>query len=225
MTRSNQDGTLDIYLGDGGTGKTSAARDDFGPTEFFYQENGDYTFNVEYPHIIVGAIPNNPKLKSYPYYEDNPDDLKKAKRHVASDPKATFAIWMIEDNPDVFTEVLSREHLNILVDDCSFFKKTTALRPTFEKWGRFIRGRHQTVKFTTHRPIDDLPNVYYTSLANHIYWVGPMKEGKDVEHLYALKSVDMELTEEEFLAKLQTLEKYNYANPNRQLSILEVYHR
>ena len=213
------DGRMELILGDPGAGKDSFI----------------YWMIQNRPFLLIQTVPNNETMDQMAFLRDTDENIKKAYKMVDAtyqpegyihDGQAYyhFAIFFrknhYENNPALWP--LMEYAPTLWLGDVNFWCNEWHRSKRFELFIRDIRGRDQLVLGSTHRSKADLPPVVY-QYARKIYWVGPFAGGKpELTELYNKKSAGLFGSIDELEEKLSVLEKFDYANPNPDQSVLTI---
>jgi hypothetical protein len=213
------DGRLELVLGDPGAGKDS----------FIYWQIQNR------PFVLVQTAPNNGTMDNMAYVYDSDKNIERAYKMVDATYRPEgyifddhayyhFAVFFrknqYEANPKLWPFM---EYCPTLwLGDVNYWCADWHRGKRFELFIRDIRGRDQLVYGSTHRSKADLPPVVF-QYARKIYWVGPFTDDKpQLMTLYGKKSAGLFGSVEEFEDKIRNLEKFDYANPNPDRSVLTI---
>lgn len=218
------DGRLELVLGDPGAGKDSFI----------------YWMLHNRPFVLVQTAPNNETMDAMPYVRDTDKQLEKATKVIlpaiyrpegyvlpgTDEHIYNFAVFFRKDydaidvNPKIWP--LMYKAPTLWLGDINYWARDWHRWQRFDVFMRDIRGRDQLVMGSTHKAKADIPPVAY-EYARKIYWVGPFADDDTkLQVLFGKKSAGLFTDIEDFREKITSLEKFDWANPNPDRSVLTI---
>ncbi len=198
MSSKDFNGRLRLVLGLPGSGKTSYA-----------------LAQLPAHCVVVAPGPTNPSIEEFDYVEDDETGLS----FIRDNPSHSLALFVTHGNPELFDAISKHTQRAILLDDISMFTDTPELKKAFISWLTGLRWRGINAWATTQRARAEVPPKVYTA-SREIYYVGPNLSQEEVQIIYGQRSVN--LTYEDFYARINALQVYDWKRKNVRDSVFQI---